>query len=596
MDAFDLSPETHSNAGLLSDIHEAGNGQKPVFFRPSGNFLDEDQLYQHYDQMCQSATNESLNSSENQLLLNSSGNSILPSDQSEDRMPNWTPRLLFDSQDPPCNRMIPEDSEALFEFEEELQQIYDDGEKAESFLSRCGSPSVNQAKATSRVGTKVEGFEVAKPALTLSLACAESGPFCGSIEYVCPPPPGTSSPNTIEMTTGLPATTQDRALGIISPSPTHFNAVWQSGDSSNLLPEPSMGGLRPTMVTPSLQPTQNSVPASLLGGGRVLSFASSNLLAGDGLPAAGTRKSTIGSKKLSTKISATSKKTKGKKKKHEDAFIQREKLWSFFYDQLKDYKAEYGHCDVPKDVEGYHHGLFHWVRNQRQLYSKQLKKNASNSLTPQRKKMLDDLGFVWDNNHRKWMERYHELVAYQEKHGNCDVPARNNAHQSLSNWVRHQRRRYANGVLEENYIGLLEKVDFSWKSKVSAGRKFDSKLPWGDMYGELVAFKRKYGHCDLPARDPERQVLCYWVSNQRRKYARNLLASEQVELLNDIGFVWKWKPNFCRDTVASSFPNEKCHEENEDGDPSASSSDDCSNGGLGEGGHGEYSDEIGSCD
>lgn len=60
-------------------------------------------------------------------------------------------------------------------------------------------------------------------------------------------------------------------------------------------------------------------------------------------------------------------------------------------------------------------------------------------LTPERKKKLDDLGFVWSLRSKRiddhWDEMFKQLLAYKELHGNCLVPSRYEANLKLGKWV-----------------------------------------------------------------------------------------------------------------------------------------------------------------
>ena len=61
---------------------------------------------------------------------------------------------------------------------------------------------------------------------------------------------------------------------------------------------------------------------------------------------------------------------------------------------------------------------------------------------------------------------------------------------------------------------------------------------WDQRFGELEAFQRQHGHCNVPHLDPENQSLSFWVANQRRSLERGKLAAEQVRRLEALGFVW----------------------------------------------------------
>ncbi|KAL3789767.1 hypothetical protein HJC23_006760, partial [Cyclotella cryptica] len=59
--------------------------------------------------------------------------------------------------------------------------------------------------------------------------------------------------------------------------------------------------------------------------------------------------------------------------------------WSEKFAKLKEYKETHEHCDGPRSYSG---GLGNWVYNQ-SIYNKR------NTLNNKRKKLLEDIGFVW---------------------------------------------------------------------------------------------------------------------------------------------------------------------------------------------------------
>ena len=56
---------------------------------------------------------------------------------------------------------------------------------------------------------------------------------------------------------------------------------------------------------------------------------------------------------------------------------------------------------------------------------------------------------------------------------------------------------------------------------------------WQEKYQELIAFKEKHGHVNVPQKHPE---LGRWVNTQRNSYKEGKLSQERIDLLNVIGF------------------------------------------------------------
>jgi len=61
-------------------------------------------------------------------------------------------------------------------------------------------------------------------------------------------------------------------------------------------------------------------------------------------------------------------------------------------------------------------------------------------------------------------------------------------------------------------------------------------LSWDEYYGKLVAYKRIYGHCDVPDKWGKDRSLGIWVGNQRQKRKRAELSVNQITRLEKLGF------------------------------------------------------------
>ena len=66
--------------------------------------------------------------------------------------------------------------------------------------------------------------------------------------------------------------------------------------------------------------------------------------------------------------------------------------------------------------------LGRWVTRQRQEYKKFLANIEDSSLTEDRIKKLNDVGFIWNHREDAFNFRFTELIEYKEKHEDCAVP------------------------------------------------------------------------------------------------------------------------------------------------------------------------------
>jgi len=74
---------------------------------------------------------------------------------------------------------------------------------------------------------------------------------------------------------------------------------------------------------------------------------------------------------------------------------------------------------------------------------------------------------------------------------------------------------------------------------------------WRDRFQELVAFKKRHGHCLVPRNGQGPSVLGEWVDKQQKKHKKKELDETRLKLLVKVGFVFsarehKWEENFSR--------------------------------------------------
>ena len=169
--------------------------------------------------------------------------------------------------------------------------------------------------------------------------------------------------------------------------------------------------------------------------------------------------------------------------------------WDERYHELVEYKRVYGDCLVPHNWV-VNRPLAQWVKRQRYQYvvKQQLLKQGTiehpksmvedevedcwtfgptgsldttnnkskskrggmkrSTLTDERERALEKIGFVWSTHNALWEEKYNELAAFFHKHGHCNVPSKYPSNNKLSVWVRCQRRQYR--LLKNNPINNSE--------------------------------------------------------------------------------------------------------------------------------------------
>jgi hypothetical protein len=249
-----------------------------------------------------------------------------------------------------------------------------------------------------------------------------------------------------------------------------------------------------------------------------------------------------------------------------------EQKWNMQYVQLVEFKRKEGHCMVPRSYEHEQaKSLGEWVSTQRSIHT-------NDKLRFDRKKLLDDLGFVWkakgprnfndkiiNDKEQVWHQQHEKLVEFKRKSGHCRVPTRYEQDKSLGDWVSKQRRNHFNNTMRLDRKRLLDEVGFVWKVQGDRNIDINDKV-WHQQYEKLVEFKRKKGHCLVPRRKYEQdRSLAKWVSHQRNHHKNNKLRLDRKKLLDEIEFVWKAVTGPARYSTRSSasLPNEGLIEESE---------------------------------
>jgi hypothetical protein len=194
-----------------------------------------------------------------------------------------------------------------------------------------------------------------------------------------------------------------------------------------------------------------------------------------------------------------------------------EHSWCTQFDRLVDYKAQHGHCNVPKRYK-HDRKLAKWVGTQRHR-----KKN----LDEDQEEALDDIGFVWNYLEHSWRTQFKRLVAYKAQHGHCNVPQGYKDDPQLAIWVVTQRNRKRK--LDKDQEEALDGIGFIWNIPEHV---------WLTQFNQLVAYKKQHGNFNVTQENGPHRTLGKWVFNQRlarkKKRKRN---PDYEQRLTDIGFI-----------------------------------------------------------
>jgi hypothetical protein len=164
-------------------------------------------------------------------------------------------------------------------------------------------------------------------------------------------------------------------------------------------------------------------------------------------------------------------------------------------------------------------------------------------LSADRIRRLDEIGFDWDltKGQRIWEVMFAKLCAFKKQHGHCDLKNRSAGSFVLRSWLEDQLRFFANNRLANDRLEQLKSVGVVFDVLVKEPNQAREI-----MFERLLAYKAKYGDCDVPRNFYGIDRLAWWVVCQRKLYAEGKLERDFIRRLDEIGFIWDRKEHLWR--------------------------------------------------
>ena len=200
--------------------------------------------------------------------------------------------------------------------------------------------------------------------------------------------------------------------------------------------------------------------------------------------------------------------------------------WERHYNACVAYKEQFGNLTPAVGyVDDNGVQLGRWAANIRTARRSGIKNSF---LTPERIKVLDDLGFVWDVHDFTFEKFFNSSVNYLREHGDLDVPAKyaDSDGVRLGAWIRTLRQFYKdnNPLLTQDEITRLDSIGMIWEKKFERA--------WNTGYDELKKYKKKNNSLTVPLAYVSSTgfKLGQWYNDQLYAYGRNLSKIREIKL------------------------------------------------------------------
>ena len=129
----------------------------------------------------------------------------------------------------------------------------------------------------------------------------------------------------------------------------------------------------------------------------------------------------------------------------------------------------------------------------------------------------------------RWEQRCSELEEFIYKYGHPPTRDFDLTHGKLRRWLREQQRLVAAGKLQ---------TDRWWRLTGLGLELLTLEQRWERRYVQLMEYRRRFGHCVVPAKWRDDVAFGQWVHTQRAFRKKGMLSADRIARLEAIGFEW----------------------------------------------------------
>ncbi len=203
--------------------------------------------------------------------------------------------------------------------------------------------------------------------------------------------------------------------------------------------------------------------------------------------------------------------------------------WNKHFAAAQRYYSEHGDLLVPSDyIDSEGVKLGQWILSLRS-YRKSGIKNSF--MLPERIKLLEAMGMVWDTLDYIWEENYAEAVKYYCQHGDLNVPQKyvTDSGIKLGIWIGNLKNNARKGTIPADKLERLQEIGFDHRSR--SERSFEKGCQ------ELLKYKEKFGNYDVSVLyvTDSGFKLGDWLYRKRVDNQLGKLSKERYNALTEIG-------------------------------------------------------------
>ena len=211
--------------------------------------------------------------------------------------------------------------------------------------------------------------------------------------------------------------------------------------------------------------------------------------------------------------------------------------WEVGLRKLKDFAAAEGHTQVPrryKSPDGFPLGP--WIEELRKL-------RRRGHVRPEQEEELYSLPYWgWDPAEMAWRRAYGRLVQYIDGRDAGCVTGQTIAPDgfTLGSWVATQRKKYRDGILQDDRRRQLEQLP-GWSWQVERRSRGPRHVAWDAAYAKVAAHCAAGGDASVPRAftTDDGFKLGAWIGQQRKLFKEGHLQPSQVHRLESLpGWVW----------------------------------------------------------